>query len=141
MSALRLEDDGYCFACGRRNPIGLRLEFQWDGVSLSSSFTPKKEHQGYTDVMHGGIIATLLDECMAQAAIKGFSVMAATAEFSMRLRAPLAPGEEVLVSARAERPSPRLITAAAEVHRKADGVLIASATAKLIPVKVAPQPL
>lgn len=130
---IQLLDDRYCFACGERNPIGLKLEFKWDGETLSASFTPKKEHQGYTDVVHGGIIATLLDECMAQAAIKGFDVMAATAEFSMRLRAPLAPGQEVIITARASRPSSRLITATAELHRGA--TLIASATSKLIPVQ------
>ena len=133
MSDLKLTDDRHCFACGEHNPIGLHLQFKWDGGTLSAAFTPKKDHQGYADVIHGGIIATVLDECMAQAAIRKFGVMAATAEFSMRLRAPLQPGDEVTVSAHAERPSSRLITASAEMRRTRDGALIATATAKLVP--------
>lgn len=130
---LPLKDDSYCFACGKRNPVGLGLKFEWDGERILCAFTPRKEHQGYVDIIHGGIITTILDECMAHSAIRTFGVMAATAEITVRLKAPLGPDDEVRIEARALRPSTRLITATAEMRRLADGALIATATAKLMP--------
>jgi acyl-coenzyme A thioesterase PaaI-like protein len=34
---------------------------------VKASFTPNPEHQGFHDVVHGGIISTILDEAMAWA--------------------------------------------------------------------------
>lgn len=129
---LKLEDDRYCFACGERNPEGLKLTFDWDGKTLKSSFTPRKEHQGYKDVVHGGIISTVLDECMAWAAIKKLNTMAATAELSVRLKNPLRTGEKTLTEARVENTSRKLVEASSTMKRASDGKVIATARAKLI---------
>lgn len=51
-----------CFACGTNNPIGLRLSFEESERFLHAEWMPTKEYQGYINVLHGGIIATLLDE-------------------------------------------------------------------------------
>lgn len=128
-----LSDDRYCFACGERNPIGLKLTFKWDGTTLRSTFILKKEHQGYTDIIHGGLISTIMDECLTNAAIKAYGVMVATAELTVRFRASLAPGQEAMVEATAQRPSTRLITAGGTMVRLGDGAVIATATAKLMP--------
>lgn len=58
--------DHMCFGCSPKNPIGLKMKFQWDGRTVYTTFTGKKEHQGYNGYMHGGIISTVLDETMAQ---------------------------------------------------------------------------
>jgi uncharacterized protein (TIGR00369 family) len=129
---LKLSDDHYCFACGERNPIGLRLRFDWDGEVLRCSFTPRKEHQGYQDVIHGGIITTVLDECMAQAAIRRFKTMAATVEIKVRFRSSLMAGEETGVEARAEAGRHGIIDGRAEIRRVADGSLVAAAEARLM---------
>jgi uncharacterized protein (TIGR00369 family) len=129
---LKLEDDRYCFACGEKNPMGLKLSFDWNGETLKSSFTPQKEHQGYKDVTHGGIISTVLDECMAWAAIKKLNAMAATAEFSVRLKNPLMTGEETLTEAKVENISRKLVEVSSIMKRTSDGKLIATARAKLV---------
>jgi len=129
---LKLSDDRFCFACGEQNPIGLRLHFDWDGEVLRSTFTPRKEHQGYQDVIHGGIITTVLDECMAQAAIHGLGVMAATVEIKVRLRSALMINEEVGVEASVESGRHGIIKGAAEMRRTSDGSLIATAEARLM---------
>ena len=129
---LKLEDDSYCFACGEKNPMGLGLSFDWDGETLKSSFTPQKEHQGYKDITHGGIISTVLDECMAWVAIKKLNTMAATAEFSVRLKSPLKTDEETLTEAKVENISRKLVEASSVMKRVSDGKIIATARAKLV---------
>jgi len=51
-----------CFGCAPANPIGLRLTFEESERYLHAEWQPSPEYQGYVNVLHGGIIATLLDE-------------------------------------------------------------------------------
>lgn len=51
-----------CFGCGPANPAGLKLTFEEDDTKLYAVWQPSVHFQGYTNVLHGGIIATLLDE-------------------------------------------------------------------------------
>lgn len=57
----------YCFACGTANPIGLNLDFYRVGDRICSEVTLDKVHEGWANVIHGGIISTLLDEVMSWA--------------------------------------------------------------------------
>jgi uncharacterized protein (TIGR00369 family) len=54
-----------CFGCGPANPAGLKLTFEEDDTKLYAEWQPSVHFQGYTNVLHGGIIATLLDEAGA----------------------------------------------------------------------------
>jgi acyl-coenzyme A thioesterase PaaI-like protein len=58
----------YCFACGKQNRHGLRLEFDYNPSKRSVVCFLKlpSRYQGATGFAHGGIIATLLDEAMAK---------------------------------------------------------------------------
>ena len=51
-----------CFGCGQKNPIGLKLMFKLDGKMARAEFTPRDDFQGWPGVLHGGIIAMILDE-------------------------------------------------------------------------------
>ena len=66
-----------CFGCGQANPTGLHLEFllaeDSSVVSLASVPDTFEGPQGY---LHGGIIATLLDETMSKSVrARGFTAM------------------------------------------------------------------
>ena len=37
----------WCFACGKDNPIGLKMEFTMDAEECVAYFTPRQEHQSY----------------------------------------------------------------------------------------------
>ena len=92
------DDDRFCFVCGEKNPFGLRLRPEGaDGKGIIL-WTPGKHHQGYTGVVHGGLLSTLLDEAMAYAAmsVAGFC---ATADISVKFRKPVHTGEEVRIEA------------------------------------------
>lgn len=61
-----------CFVCGRENPIGLHLNFYDDGAdTVCTEFTPDDRYQGYPGIMHGGILATVLDEVVGRVAMIG----------------------------------------------------------------------
>jgi uncharacterized protein (TIGR00369 family) len=80
-----------CFGCGLANPIGLHLDnFIAGDDELSASFTPRPEYRGFAGVLHGGILAALLDEILAWTAmlLEGTFVVTAGLEIKYRNPAP-----------------------------------------------------
>jgi acyl-coenzyme A thioesterase PaaI-like protein len=52
-----------CFVCGVANPVGLRLKFYDSAPGEVTAHIVVPEHfQGYPGVVHGGIVASMLDE-------------------------------------------------------------------------------
>lgn len=51
-----------CFGCSPFNEIGLQLEFWENDDELVAKWQPRKSLEGWSDVVHGGIQAALLDE-------------------------------------------------------------------------------
>ncbi|MBI5663515.1 MAG: PaaI family thioesterase [Nitrospirae bacterium] len=127
-----LSDDGYCFVCGPKNPIGLKLDFRFDGKTVSTEFLPKKEHQGYMNIVHGGIISTLLDEVMVKLAIE-MGMPAVTAQMDIRLKKALNTGTKITVSAEITRDSKKIIEAYAKAVTD-DGVVVADAKGKMMKI-------
>ncbi|HZV46034.1 MAG TPA: PaaI family thioesterase [Thermodesulfovibrionales bacterium] len=125
-----LEDDQYCFVCGHNNPAGLHLRFCIHEGKVFTEFIPKKIHQGYKDIIHGGLISTILDEAMVKAALmQGLPVV--TAEMTVRFRNPLLVGEKAIVEATMLRTNRKIIEATATI-KKTDETVIAEGTAKLL---------
>ncbi|MCX8030995.1 MAG: PaaI family thioesterase [Thermodesulfovibrionales bacterium] len=123
--------DDTCFACGKNNHQGLKLEFLNRNGKILSQFTASSTYQGYKGIVHGGIICTLLDEAMVYAAIEEGS-LPITAELTVRFKNPLKVGETALIEAEVTKKTSRLTLAQAKLTRKTDGELIASAMAKII---------
>jgi len=126
-------DDGYCFVCGPNNAIGLKLDFSFDGKTVSTEFTPQKVHQGYKDIVHGGIISTLLDEVMVKLAIE-MGMPAVTAQMDIRLRKAVAVGERIAFTAEIRERTRKLLVAYAKAET-AEGI-VADATGKLVRIKL-----
>lgn len=95
---MKLEDDRYCFGCGEKNPIGLRLSFITENDTTQCLFVPRKEHQGYFNYVHGGISGAVLDEIMAQWLIQR-SIPAVTAKMEISFRKPVPVGETLTATA------------------------------------------
>ncbi len=125
--------DHACFGCGDDNPIGLHLRFAPEGDGVKASFIPGPEHQGFHDVVHGGIISAVLDEAMAWATAHA-GVWAVTGEMRVRFRQPLKIGEPTSVVARVSGTRGRLVTAAAELQLDRDGSPIATSSATFVKV-------
>ncbi len=127
---MNLEDDHYCFVCGEENPSGLHLKFSANQGKIQTEFVPGKIHQGYKNIVHGGIISTLLDEAMVKAALMQ-GRPAVTAEVTIRFRNPLAIGEKATVEAEIKKINKKIIETSA-VMKKEDDTVIAEAHAKLL---------
>jgi acyl-coenzyme A thioesterase PaaI-like protein len=81
-------DNDYCFACGTKNPLGLQLQFFQDGSRFCTRFTAQPQWQGWRGVLHGGILATILDDLMSNHLFRVERVWAVTAELTTRFKAP-----------------------------------------------------
>ncbi|MGE5597952.1 MAG: PaaI family thioesterase [Bacteroidota bacterium] len=123
---MAIEENISCFACGSANPIGLGVVFRSAGEGVCADYTPSCWHQGYDGVVHGGLIATVLDEAMAHALIAR-GIPAVTARMSLRYHAPLALGVTAQVTAWVDAARGRLAETRAEI--RAGGRLIAEAEA------------
>ena len=121
-------DEGFCFGCGRNNPIGLKLKFTRDGDNIRAEFTPDRTHQGWPGLLHGGILGALLDEAMSNIAYaSGHTCLTAT--ISIRIRQPINVAVPLVITAWITRRSTRLIETAGRVSLK-DGAVVAEASAK-----------
>jgi acyl-coenzyme A thioesterase PaaI-like protein len=99
------QDNHRCFVCGKHNPDGLHLEFEPEGVSgVRTTYVIPERFQGFAGIAHGGILATILDECMVNAVwLRGST--AVTARLEVRLRHPVGVGERVTFRAEVVRES------------------------------------
>jgi uncharacterized protein (TIGR00369 family) len=124
-----------CFVCGESNPAGLNLRFETDGRIVRARFTPRPEHVGFKQVVHGGIISTLLDEIMVWACAVSAKRFAFCAELNVRFVNPARPGDPAIATAEltANRRD-KIFEAKAELKNGA-GLLLASATGKYLPIK------
>lgn len=61
-----------CFVCGRLNPAGLRMQFYDNGENeVVSDYTVPARYQSYPSIVHGGILASMLDEVIGRVAMIG----------------------------------------------------------------------
>jgi len=132
---MRVEDNNNCFACGKENPIGLCLDIRIDedeeDLIVHTECTPPAHFQGWADVIHGGILGTLLDEVITYVAIAHFDGPAVTAQLDMRFKQAAPVGSKLLVTGRAIKRSRRLVQAVAEIQLE-DGTIVAEATGKCL---------
>lgn len=126
-----------CFVCGESNASGLKIRFETDGTVVRARFLPRAEHIGFKQTIHGGIIATLLDEIMVWACAIQTKKFAYCAELNVRFQSPLRPGEEVLATAElvANRKN-KIFEAKGEIKNHA-GQTLATSTGKYLPIKEA----
>ncbi len=117
-----------CFVCGLENSYGLHLAFYETGSGeVSTEITVPERYQGFPGVVHGGIVAAMLDEAAGRAAMTGeqgrFMV---TARLEVSYRQPVPVGAPLLLEGALVRRRGRLATATAHL-KLADGTLAADA--------------
>ncbi len=126
-----------CFVCGESNPLGLKLRFATDGRIVQTRFRPRPEHIGFKSVVHGGLIATVLDEIMVWACAVQTGQFAVCAEFNVRFLNPAPPGQEVIVASELTANRKNRIFEAKATMRNAAGQSLAEATGKYLPIRAA----
>ncbi len=125
-----------CFVCGVKNPVGLHLHFyESEPGQVTAECTVPERFQGYPGIVHGGIVAAMLDE------VTGRSQMGAgedprfmfTARLSIRYRKNVPVGQPVRLVGTAGERKTRTATATGAIYNQA-GELLAEAEALLVRV-------
>ena len=123
----------HCFVCGLENRLGLKLRFFQTGPSEATvETTISEEYQGYPGVVHGGIVAAILDE------VTGRSLMGNnpprfmyTARLEVRYRNHVPVGEPIRIVGKAVKIKRQTAQAVGEIYDQ-DGNLLAEAEALLV---------
>jgi uncharacterized protein (TIGR00369 family) len=123
-----------CFGCGGANERGMQLAFEQDDASrrIRGRFQIAPDFQGGPGFVHGGIIATLLDEVMAKVSRfeKDYAV---TASLNIEYLKPVPIGEELTVEGWETGRDGRLRMRQGEI-RNSSGTLLARGTGKFVEV-------
>ena len=130
LKSLRVQAHPLCVVCSPKNPLGLGLEFTVaeDG-SVEGTFAGSVVFEGYSGLLHGGVIATLLDGAMTNC-LFAHGCESVTAELNVRYRHPVVARETMTVRAWREKSIWRLHLLRAEL--KQNGVVKATARAKFM---------
>ena len=125
--------DNYCFVCGRDNPRGLKIKVTYfpEEQAAETGLALPREYQGWADVIHGGILSTLLDEMMAHAVWR-FAGPGVTLSMEVRFHHPLKPDEDILVRGVLTAGNGSRRTAEAQITRASDQRKIASAKSRFL---------
>ena len=123
-----------CFGCGPANSGGLHLEFfiAQDG-SVVCPATIAEIFEGPTGYLHGGIIATLLDETMSKA-VRAQGVTAMTRRLEVDYRRPVPSGKPIRMEGRVVRSEGRKCWTEAKIV-DSEGILLAHGSGLFIEVQ------
>ena len=130
-----------CFVCGVANPVGLHLAFYDSGPGeVTVNFTPSEQYQSYPGVLHGGIIAAILDETAGRSHMKGSPPrFMFTAKLEIRYRKNVPIGEPLKIIGRAGKSRSRMAEAWAGIY-DLSGTLLAEADALYMDIPTPPDP-
>ncbi len=126
---MKVEEDKYCFVCGDQNEIGLHADITvgQDNTAYAKLKIPK-HFQGWHDIVHGGIISTLLDEVSVYAC-RNISHKGVTAEINVRFRKPVPTETEIELRSKVIDIKRKIVMVEAELL--VNGVVHASADTKV----------
>lgn len=119
-----------CFVCGNDNRNGLHAAFQTNGNLMCSfgSVLLGETFQGWGQIVHGGILAALLDEACIYA-VMPLGQQAVTAELQVRYRKPVPCGQTVTLFGEVIKHRRHVVTArsrlalAGEIYAEAEARL------------------
>jgi acyl-coenzyme A thioesterase PaaI-like protein len=122
----------HCFACGTANPKGLNLYFYRTGDAICTDITLDRNHEGWENIAHGGIISTLLDETMSWAIIFFKRIFFVTRKMEVKYVKPVLIGVPLTVTGKIidDSVSPK-IRAVADI-RDGEGSLLVRGTAEFV---------
>jgi uncharacterized protein (TIGR00369 family) len=132
----RQPNSRHCFVCGVANPFGLHLKFYETAPGeVTADVTLPDEFQGYPGVVHGGVVAAMLDEAAGRTHMGPLEsprfMFTAKLEISYHRNVPV--GRPLRLVGKALETRGRKSTASAAIY-DSDGNLLAEADALMIKV-------
>ena len=89
-----------CFGCSPTNPAGLQMRFFTDGTAVFSHLRVPQNLCGWSNIVHGGVLTTILDEVMSWSAIHLLKRIALTQSMTVEFIKPVQVGGELEAQAR-----------------------------------------
>ena len=126
----------HCFVCGLENPVGLKLRiYQTEPGVIETMFTAPDHFQGYPGVLHGGIVASILDEISGRAHMGDPSApkFMFTAKIEVKYRKNVPIGMPLKIIGKAGRSRGKMAEGWAGIYDE-EGTLLAEATTLLVNV-------
>lgn len=125
----------HCFVCGRENPYGLKLNFyETTPGEVVVEYTVPEQFQGYPGVVHGGVVAAMLDEVTGRVHMGGFPPrFMFTARLDVRYHKNVPVGKPLRIVGYAGKSKERTATASGKIFGP-EGDLLAEAEALLVNV-------
>jgi len=132
---MKQPNSNHCFVCGRNNPHGLHLKFYESSPGeVTVEYTVPEQFQGYPGVVHGGVVAAILDEVTGRTQMGGDPPrFMFTARLDIRYRKNVPTGKPLRIVGRVKSSRERTATATGEIFGP-DGDLLAEAEAVLVNV-------
>jgi uncharacterized protein (TIGR00369 family) len=96
-----------CFGCSPINPSGLRMRFFTDGRAVYSRLQVPGHLCGWSHIVHGGVLTTILDEIMSWAAIRLLQRIALTQKMEVEFLKPVQVGMELRAEGRVRASGPK----------------------------------
>jgi len=91
----------FCFGCSHNNPFGLHMDFYEDGEEVVSVWDPQERFQGYHNILHGGIQATLMDEAASWLVYSRMKISGVTSKLDIKYKRPV-PTDKGAIKVRAK---------------------------------------
>lgn len=125
----------HCFVCGLANSFGLQLRFYETGTGdVTAEYTVPDHFQGYPGVVHGGIVAAMLDEVIARVQLSGDPPrFMYTARLEIKYRKNVPVGQPLRLVGQAGKSRGKTATRTGKIYGP-DSELLAEAEALLIDV-------
>jgi uncharacterized protein (TIGR00369 family) len=123
----------HCFVCGLESPVGLKLRFTDNGVDeVRVVHRVPEKYQGYPGVVHGGIVAAMLDETAGRTSMIGDSNrFMMTGRMEIKYRQPVPTETELILVGHMVKDRGRVAQAHSEI-RLPDGSVAAEADLTLV---------
>jgi len=123
-----------CFVCGRENPVGLKMDFYFTAPGETRAEISVPEiYEGYPGVIHGGIIAAILDETGGRAHMDDPDRFMVTAKLDIRYRKPVPSETPLLVLGHAGKRHGKVSYAQSEIIN-GSGEILAEAQLVLVDI-------
>lgn len=131
----KLPNSSHCFVCGLENDFGLHLSFYFDEQKRVICETQFAAHyQGYPGVVHGGIVATALDETLARSVMyEDANRFMFTGKLTTRYRKPVPVERPVRLVGEVVKDRGRMAECTAKLYDQ-DGELLAEAEGLMVDI-------
>lgn len=133
-------EENTCFGCGQENERGLRLDLKYDPDTRTAfgEFEANEELEGIPNIIHSGIVASILDETMVTVN-KYLDIIAMTSEITVRYLQPAFINENLYIRGWHVKRNKQIIENRAEIENEM-GKIVARAKGKYTEVEDIPQP-